>query len=148
MELVNAPARWWPCACLKCVSGLQRLEKDWTSWDAYMSLTWCSNTVQTWRKLATASLFSFIALMGIVASFIGMSFFLIYVSVFGLMFCRLAVSLRLLQLESEPDLTPTGLILEFLVEICLASLMSYMHGLTSAWVAQYWFFSDVIRFFR
>ena len=27
MEPVNAPARWWPCACLKCVSGLRRLEK-------------------------------------------------------------------------------------------------------------------------
>ena len=27
MEVVNALARWWPCACLKCVSGLRRLEK-------------------------------------------------------------------------------------------------------------------------
>ena len=26
MEPVNAPGRWWPCACLKCVSGLRRLE--------------------------------------------------------------------------------------------------------------------------
>ena len=24
---VNAPARWWPCACLKCVSGRRRVEK-------------------------------------------------------------------------------------------------------------------------
>ena len=28
MEPVNAPARWWPCACLKCVSGLRRVEKN------------------------------------------------------------------------------------------------------------------------
>ena len=27
MEPVNAPGRWWPCACLKCVSGLRRLEE-------------------------------------------------------------------------------------------------------------------------
>ena len=27
MEPVNAPARWWPWVCLKCVSGLRRLEK-------------------------------------------------------------------------------------------------------------------------
>ena len=27
MEPLNAPARWWPYACLKCVSGLRRLEK-------------------------------------------------------------------------------------------------------------------------
>ena len=40
MERINALARWWPCACLKCVSGLQRLDKDWTFGDAYMSLTW------------------------------------------------------------------------------------------------------------
>ena len=27
MEPVNEPARWWSCACLKCVSGLRRLGK-------------------------------------------------------------------------------------------------------------------------
>ena len=27
MEPVNAPARWWPCACLKGFSDLRRLEK-------------------------------------------------------------------------------------------------------------------------
>ena len=27
VESVNALARWWPCACLKCVSGLRRLER-------------------------------------------------------------------------------------------------------------------------
>ena len=28
MELVKAFARWWPCACLKCVSGLRSPEKS------------------------------------------------------------------------------------------------------------------------
>ena len=27
MEPVDAPARWWSCACLKCVSVLRRLEE-------------------------------------------------------------------------------------------------------------------------
>ena len=27
IEPVNAPAHWWPCACLNCVSGRRRLEK-------------------------------------------------------------------------------------------------------------------------
>ena len=44
-------------------------------WDAYMSLSWCSNTVRTWRKVASASLFLFIVLIDIVASVIGMRFF-------------------------------------------------------------------------
>ena len=50
MEPVNALARWWSCVCLKCVSGLRSLEKTWTFGDAYMSLTWCSNFVQTSMK--------------------------------------------------------------------------------------------------
>ena len=50
MEIVNALAPWRPCACLKCVSGLRRLEKNWTFWDAFMSLIWCSITVQIKMK--------------------------------------------------------------------------------------------------
>ena len=33
MEPVIAPARWWPCTCLKCVSGLRRLENPRFFWD-------------------------------------------------------------------------------------------------------------------
>ena len=44
----NIPhARWWPYWCQKCASGLRRLEKIWTRWDAYMCWTLCSNVVQT-----------------------------------------------------------------------------------------------------
>ena len=50
MELVNAPARWWPCTCLKYVSGLWNYKKPWTIWDAFMPLTWCSNMAQTSKK--------------------------------------------------------------------------------------------------
>ena len=75
MQLVNAPARWWHCACLTSVSCLRRLEKKLFFWDAYMSLTWCSNMVDinegNWLQL----LFYFLVLMGIVTAVIGIRFF-------------------------------------------------------------------------
>ena len=57
MEPVTAPARWWPCACLKCVSGLRRLEKT-------LKFLRCIYVIELvlkcgwhkWRKLVTASL--------------------------------------------------------------------------------------------
>ena len=76
VEPVTAPARWWPCACLKCVSGLRRLEKS-------LNFLRCTHVIdlvlkydsdineENWLQL----LFYFIVLMGIVASVIGMCFF-------------------------------------------------------------------------
>ena len=76
MEPVNAPARWWPCACLKCVSGLRRLEKT-------LNFLRCIHVIglvlnydsdineENWLQLV----FYFIVLMGIVASVIGMGLF-------------------------------------------------------------------------
>ena len=76
MEPVNAPARWWPCACVKCVSGLRRLEKT-------LNFLRCIHVIDpllkygsdisegNWLKL----LFCFIVLLGMVASVIGMWFF-------------------------------------------------------------------------
>ena len=88
MELVIAPARWWPCACLKCVSGLRRLEKS-------LNFLRCIHVIDLvlkygwhkWRKLNTASFLSHCidGLMGIVTADIGMSFFS-YVSGFRLKF--------------------------------------------------------------
>ena len=57
MELVDAPARWWPCACLTCVSCLRRLEKNFFFlrcihvFDLVLKYGW-----HKWRKLVTASL--------------------------------------------------------------------------------------------
>ena len=76
MEPVNAPAHRWPCACLKCVSGLRKLEK-------FLNFLRCIHVLDlvlkygpdinggNWLQL----LFYFIVLVGIVASVIGMSFF-------------------------------------------------------------------------
>ena len=83
MESVDAPARWWPCACLTCVSGLRRLERIFN----FLRCTHVFDLVLkygsdinegNWLQL----LFYFSVLLGIVASVIGMSFFS-YVSGFS-----------------------------------------------------------------
>ena len=76
MEPVNAPAHWWRCACLKCVSGLRRLEKTWNFLRCLhvidLVLKYDSDTnAGNWLQL----FFYFILLVGIVASVIGLSFF-------------------------------------------------------------------------
>ena len=84
-EPVVALSRWWPWACLKCVSGLWTLDKNWTFWDAYMSLTWRSIFVLTYGGNWLHRLFYFIVLLGIFSSVLGMSS-LICVSGFRLKF--------------------------------------------------------------
>ena len=91
MEPVNAPARWWPCACLKCVSGLRRLEKTLNFLrciHVFGRVLKCGSDIieGNWLQL----LFYFIVLVGIVASIIGMSFFSC-VSGFKLKFFRIAL---------------------------------------------------------
>ena len=76
IEPVNAPARWWPCACLKCVSGLRRLEKT-------LNFLRCIHVFDLVLKYGSdinesnllQLLLYFLVLIGIVASVIGMSFF-------------------------------------------------------------------------
>ena len=76
IEPVNAPARWWPCACLKCVSGLRQLEKTLNFLRCIhvfdLVLKYGSDINEgNWSQL----LFYFIVLMGVVASVNGMIFF-------------------------------------------------------------------------
>ena len=76
IELVKAPARWWPCARLKFFSGLRRLEKT-------LNFLRCIHVIDLVFKYGSdinegnliQLLFYFIVLMGIVASVIWMSFF-------------------------------------------------------------------------
>ena len=112
METVNAPARWWHCACLKCVSGLRRQEKT-------LNFLICIHVIDLVLKYGSdinegnwlQLLFYFIVLMGIVASVIGMSFFSC-VPGFRLKFFRIALLRKRLQLDSKRDLTTTGFCLE------------------------------------
>ena len=122
MEPVNAPARWWPCACLKCVSGLRTLEKTLNFLKCIrvidLVLNYGSDINEgNWLQL----LFYFIVLMGVVSSVIGMSFFS-YVSGFRLRFSRIALLRKRLKLDSKSDLTTNGLILGFFVGKWILSL--------------------------
>ena len=116
MEPVNALVRWWPWACLKCVSGVRRLEKtlNFSRWIHIIDLVlkYGSDINDgNWLQL----LFYFIVLMGAVASVIGMIFFQLCFC-FGLKFSRIALLRKRLQLNSKSDLTTNGLILGFLLE--------------------------------
>ena len=148
MEPVNTAARCWPWACLKCVSGLRRLEKT-------LNFLRCIHVIDLVLKYGSdinegnwlQLLFYFIVLMGTVASVIGMSFFSC-VSGFRLKFSRIALLRKRLQLDSKSDLTTNGLILGFFVGKWLLSLTSYLCGVKSARNAQLLFFFDDINFFR
>ena len=75
VETVNAHARWWPCACLKCISVLRSLEKT-------LNFSRCIHIIDLVLKYGSdinegnwlQLLFYFIVLIGIAASVIGMSF--------------------------------------------------------------------------
>ena len=60
MEPVNAPAHRWSCACLKCVSGLRRLEnRKIPEFFEMHTCLWLGAQIwlrHKWRKLVTASL--------------------------------------------------------------------------------------------
>ena len=140
MEPVDAPARWWPCACLTCVSGLRRLESNFIFLRCInvfdLVLKYGSDINEgNWLQL----LFCFIVLIGMVASVIGMSFFSC-VSGFRLKFSRIALWRKRLQLDSKSDLTSNGLILGFFVGKWLLSSTSSLYGLKSARIAQLLFF--------
>ena len=108
-------------------------------------LKYCSDINEgNWLQL----LLYFIVLMGIVASVIGMSFF-ICVSSFRLKFSRIVFLRKRLQLDSKTDLITNGLIFGFFfVGICLVSSTSCLHGLNCAKVAQMLFFFEDIKSFR
>ena len=76
MEPVNAPARWWPCACLNCVSGLRRLKKTSNflrCLHVFDRVLKCGLDINEGKSIQL--LFYFIVLVGIVASLVGLSFF-------------------------------------------------------------------------
>ena len=147
MEPVIAPAPWWHCACLRCVSGLRRLEKT-------LNFLRCIHIFDLVLKKGSdlnegnliQILFYLIVLMDIVASVIGMSFFSC-VSGFRLRFSRIALWRKRLQLDSKNDLTTNGLILWFSVGKRLPSLTSYLYGLKSARVAEMSIFLTTSIFF-
>ena len=76
LEPVDAPNRWWPCACLTCVSALRRLERNFIFVRCIhvfdLVLKYGSDIIEgKWLQL----LFYFIILTGRVTAVIGIRFF-------------------------------------------------------------------------
>ena len=74
--VINAYACWWPCACLKCGSGLRSLEKTLDFLRCKLVFDWVLKygsdiNEANWLQ----PLFCFLVLVGTVASVIGISFF-------------------------------------------------------------------------
>ena len=115
IEPGNALAPWWPCPCLKSVSGRRRLEKT-------MNFLRCLIVIDLVLKYGSdinegnslQLLFYFNVMVGIVVSITGMSFFRC-VPGFTLKFSRIALWRKRMQLDSQSDLTTNGLILGFLL---------------------------------
>ena len=112
MEPVDAPACWWPCACITCVSGLRRLERIFNFLRSLhvfdLVLKYGSDKNEgNWLQL----LFYIFVLVVIVVSVIGIKFFSC-VSSFRLNFSPIALWRKRLQLDSKSDLTMTALFLE------------------------------------
>ena len=76
MEPVNAPARWWPCACLKGFSDLRRLEKTLNflrCLHVFDRVLKCGSDINEVNWLQV--FFYFFVLVDTAASVVGMSFF-------------------------------------------------------------------------
>ena len=149
MAPLHAPARWWPCAWLKCVSGLRRLEKT-------LNFLRCIYVIDLVLKdgsdinegnPVTASLLLH-CIDGYSCFRYWNEFFFSCVSGFRLKFFHIALLRKRLQLDSKSDLTTNGLILGFFVGKWRLSLTSYLCGVKSARNAQFIFFFDDIKFFR
>ena len=92
MELVKAFAHWWPCACLKCVSGPRSPEKS-LKFSKYilvfdLVLQFCSDIIYwNWMQLS----FHFFVFIDIVASVVGTIFsrlcFTFWIEIFFCCFC-------------------------------------------------------------
>ena len=148
MEPIKAPAHRLPCACLKSISGLRRLDKT-------LNFLRCINVndqvlefgsdinERNWLQL----LFYFIKMVSKVVSVVGTKFFTC-VSGFRLKFSRIALWRKRMQLDSKSGLTTNGLIPRFFVGKWFLSWTHYLYGLKSARTAHLLFFFEEINFFR
>ena len=148
MQPVNAPARWLPCARLKCISSPRILEKTLNFLICIhvfdLVLKYGSDINEgNWLQLP----FYFIVLMGIVTAVIGIRFFSAVFHVLDWSFLLLYFDGNVCNWIPKVNLTTNGLILGFFVGKWLLSLTSYLYGLKSAGIAQLLFFLTTWNFF-
>ena len=149
VEPVNSHARWWPCACLKCVSGLRRLEKTF-------KFLKCIHVFDLVLKhgsdinegICLHLLCYFIVLMGIVASVIEMSFFLVVFQVLDWSFLVLHFDGNVGNWIPEVIWPRMDRFRGFFVQKRPFPLPSYLYRLKSGRIAQLLDVFDDINFFR
>ena len=148
IEPVNALNRWWPCTCLKCVSGLGWLERNLDFLRCIhvfdLVLKFGSDIKEgNWLQL----LHHFIGLMGLNALVIWMKFFKLCFR-FRMKFSRIALWGERLHLDSKSDLTMNWLILGFFVQKRILSFTSYLYGLKSEKKCSIVYHFDEFDFYR
>ena len=138
---------WWPCACLKFILACEAAMKSFFFRSILvfdLLLNYFSDIKEGyWLQL----LFYSLVLLSLVVFFIGMSLFK-GVSGFRLKFSLIAFLREPSQLVSETGLITNELILGFLFDQGFFSLISYLHGVKCASIAQIWFSFDDIKSFR
>ena len=147
MEPVDALARWWPCARLKRISVLRRLEKSLKFLRCIhvfdLVLKYGSDINEgKWSQL----LFYSIVLMGIVASVIGLSLFQLCFGFWTevVSYCTLTETFAIgFKKWFDHEWIDFG----FFVGKKLLSLTSYLYELKSERFAQLLFFFDDTNFF-
>ena len=149
MEPVNALARWWPCACLNCVSGLERLEKILNFLRCIhvfdLVLKYGSDINEgNWSQL----LFDFIFLIGIVVSVIVGSFFSPAFQVLDGSFLVFHFDGNVCNWIPKAIWPRMDWFWFFFVKKWSVSLTSYLNGLKAARIAQFLIVFDDIKLFR
>ena len=149
VEPVNAHAGWWPCACLKCVSGLRKLEKTF-------NFLRCIHVFDLVLKFGSDMnegnclhlLFYSIVLMGIVALVVGMKFFLAVFHILDWSFLVLHFDGNVCDWIPKVIWQRMDWFWVFFVGKRLLSLTSYLYWLKSGRIAQLLTVFDDINFFR
>ena len=141
MKLVNATARWWPCARLKCFSGRRRLEKALNFLrciHVFELVLKCGSDINegNWLQL----LFYFFVLVGIVTAVIGVSFFSAAFYVLDWSFLLLHFDGNVCNWIPKMIWPRMDWFWGFFVGKWLLSSTSYLCGLKSARIAAFYLF--------
>ena len=148
MEPVNALARWWPCACLKSVSGQRRLAKTLNILSCiHVSdrVLKCGSDINEGKWLQL--FFCFYVLVGIVTAVIGMSFFSAVFHVLDWSFVLLHFDGNVCNWIPKVIWPRMDWFWVFFGKWLLSST-SCLCGLKSATIAHLFFFFDDISFFQ
>ena len=135
IEPSDALDRWWPRWSKKSFSGWRKLDKTGTFREAFLSRTWSSKIVQTYRNEIgyTTVLLLYV---GDKSCIVLWTAFFFCGSGFKLTFSRIALLLKRSQFDPKTDWNTNEILLYCLFGICFACSLFSVPGLISAWFAQ------------